>query len=112
MFVLHFTPLSYKNTTPLSYKKLSQNKTTYTSASKIRETYDVSVETLRRWAISGKVAIVRTPGGKRLYSIADMQRAFGDNQPTEQATKKVKVCYARVSSAHQQGDLERQIADL
>ena len=40
------------------------------------------------------------------------QRAFGNNQPTKQATKKVKVCYARVSSEHQRGDLDRQIADL
>jgi putative resolvase len=41
-----------------------------------------------------------------------MCRVFGDNQQTKQTTKKVKVCYARVSSEHQRGDLERQIADL
>ena len=92
-------------------KKLAQN-TTYTSASNIKQTYDVSVETLRRWAASGRVSFVRTPGGKRLYSIADVRRAFGDDRPTNQTTKKVKVCYARVSSEHQRGDLERQITDL
>src|SRR4051812_50217104 len=37
---------------------------------------------------------------------------FGDNQTRQKPTQKVKVCYARVSSDHQQGDLERQIADL
>jgi len=47
------------------------------------------------------VAIIRTPGGKRLYSIADIR-----------GVQKAKICYARVSSEHQQGDLERQIADL
>ncbi|CAG8563287.1 1268_t:CDS:2, partial [Ambispora gerdemannii] len=34
---------------------LAQNKFTYQSASKIQETYDVSVETLRRWATSGRM---------------------------------------------------------
>jgi len=36
-------------------------------------------------------------------------RAFGNDQ---QLMQKAKVCYARVSSEHQRGDLERQIADL
>jgi predicted site-specific integrase-resolvase len=37
---------------------------------------------------------------------------FGDNQTQQKPTQKVKVCYARVSSDHQQGDLKRQITDL
>jgi predicted site-specific integrase-resolvase len=57
------------------------------------------------------VAVVRTPGGKRLYSIADICGMFGD-EAQQQSAQKAKVCYARVSSEHQQGDLERQIADL
>ncbi|RHZ70780.1 hypothetical protein Glove_267g54 [Diversispora epigaea] len=65
------------------------------SAHKIQETYDVSVETLRRWADSGRIAIVRTPGEKRLYSITDIQEIFRDNQQT-QITQKAKICYARV----------------
>ena len=93
------------------YTTLAQNKITYQSASKIQETYDVSVETLRRWANSRKIAIVRTPGGKRLYSITDIQGIFGDNQQT-QFMQKTKVCYARVSSEHQRDDLERQIENL
>ncbi|RHZ81097.1 hypothetical protein Glove_123g105 [Diversispora epigaea] len=75
------------------------------------QTYDVSVETLRRWADSGRIAIVRTPGGKRLYSITDIQEIFRDNQQT-QITQKAKICYVRVSSEHQRDDLERQIANL
>ena len=65
--------------------------TIYTSASKIKPTYDVSVETLRRWAASRR----------------------GDDQLARglQFTQKAKICY-RVSSEHRQGDLERQIADL
>jgi predicted site-specific integrase-resolvase len=66
---------------------------------------------LRRWANSGKIAIVRTPGGKRLYSITNIRGIFRDNQQT-QFTQKAKICYARVSSEHQRNDLERQIANL
>jgi len=43
---------------------LDQNKITYQSANKIKETYDVSTETLQRWADSGRISIVRTPGRK------------------------------------------------
>jgi predicted site-specific integrase-resolvase len=89
---------------------LDQNKITYQSANKIKEMYDVSTETLRRWADSGRISIVRTPGGKRLYSISDIRGIFGDNQT--RPTQKAKICYARVSSEHQRGDLERQIANL
>lgn len=66
---------------------------------------------MRRWADSGRIAIVRTPGGKRLYSITDIREIFRDNQQT-QITQKAKICYARVSSEHQRDDLERQIANL
>ena len=75
----------------------------------MQETYDVSVETLRQWATSGKVAIVKTPGGKRLDSITDVHKVFGDDR---QLAQKAKVCYARVSSEHQRDDLERQITGL
>ncbi|RHZ50278.1 hypothetical protein Glove_502g13 [Diversispora epigaea] len=93
------------------FYNLAQLNTTYQSAHKIQETYDVSVETLRRWADSGRIAIVRTPGGKRLYSITNIQEIFRDNQQT-QITQKAKICYAKVSSEHQRDDLERQIANL
>ncbi|CAG8842222.1 42157_t:CDS:2, partial [Gigaspora margarita] len=95
--------LQWKTETTEKQKyKLAQNKITYLSTSKIQETYDVSAETLRRWAASGKLAIIKTPRGKQLYSVTD----------APEFTQKAKVCYARVSSEHQQDDLERQIADL
>ncbi|CAG8576195.1 4226_t:CDS:2 [Ambispora gerdemannii] len=62
-------------------------------------------------AASGRIAIVRTPGRKRLYSIIDIHRIFGDNQQT-QFTQKAKICYARVSPEHQRDDLERPIENL
>src|SRR5437870_13474057 len=51
----------------------------------------------------------QSTGGKRLYSITDVHKVFGDGR---QPTQKAKVCYARVSSEHQRDDLERQITDL
>lgn len=60
---------------------------------------------LLRWAASGKVTIVKTPGGKRLYSNTDVHRAFGNDQ---QPMQKSKVCYARVSSEHQRGQQIRK----
>ncbi|GES82408.1 hypothetical protein RCL_jg5016.t2 [Rhizophagus clarus] len=65
-------------------------------ANKIKETYDVSVETLRRWANSGRIAIVRTPGGKRLYSITDIRGIFGDNQT--QPAQKGFYCPSRTNT--------------
>lgn len=106
-----FISTNYNITT--NHTLAHSHHTTYISASKIREIYDVSVETLRRWAASGRVAIIRTPGGKRLYSAADISRIFGEDQlQQQQSVQKAKICYARVSSEHQRGDLERQIADL
>ncbi|CAG8757518.1 23539_t:CDS:2, partial [Gigaspora rosea] len=37
---------------------------------------------------------------------------YGNNRRLPESTQKAKVCYARVSLEHQQGDFERQIADL
>jgi hypothetical protein len=43
---------------------------------------------LRRWAASGKVAIAKTPRGKRLYSNTDVHRIFGgDQQPTQKGQR-------------------------
>ena len=47
--------------------------------------------------------------GKRLDSITNVHKVFGDDR---QPTQKAKVLYARVSSGHQRGDLERQITGL
>src|SRR6266542_6178203 len=80
---------------------LAQNKNTYQSANRLQETYGVSVETLRRWDASGRIAIVRTTGRKRLYSISELRGIFGDNQT--QPAQKAKICYSRV---------KRQIANL
>jgi predicted site-specific integrase-resolvase len=45
-----------------------------------------------------------------MYSLDDLHGLFG--QPKSNEPEKAKICYARVSSAHQKPDLERQVEDL
>ena len=94
----------------------------YVTSSSIRKTFGVSNTTLRNWAESGRVRVVRVGGdtGKRLYLKSDIQREFAGFKPRNEegkavaaaASKKKKVCYARVSSAKQKDDLERQVEAL
>jgi len=46
-----------------------------------------------------------------MYSLNDLHALFGRKSSSDQS-EKAKVCYARVSSAHEKPELERQIADL
>ncbi len=90
--------------------KVSQSE--YAPAGHIRQSYDVSRSTLRAWAEAGKVAVLRANGtGKRLYKLVDVEHVLGV-KPTEKEMGRRNVCYARVSSQHQRGDLERQITFL
>lgn len=82
----------------------------YISPSTIQKTYEVSTKTLRDWDNEGKVETVRTPGGWRLYKASDVDKLFQRENASLKLRK--KVCYARVSSAKQRDDLERQIQDL
>jgi len=94
----------------------------YISAAAIKTTLGVSSSTLRNWAESGRVAVVRFGGNaKRLYRRSDVESMFRGYSPrTEHAKEtlasakrgKARVCYARVSSAQQKSDLERQIKCL
>ena len=91
----------------------------YITAAAIRSTLGVSASTLRNWAEKGEIAIVRFGGsGKRLYRKSDVERFFKGYIPRAEATAKsvarakARICYARVSSAPQRDDLERQVAAL
>ncbi len=83
---------------------------TYISGGTICKKYDVSTPTLYRWEEEGLVKTIRLPGGTRKYRAKDIYALFGED-PNEQKEKKA-VCYARVSSAHQKEDLQRQIEFL
>ncbi len=99
------------------------NKTQYVSHSKIAKDFSVSNSTLRKWADQQRIKCRRMPGGKRLYLYGDIERALTDTDQSnatsdavaidaQPAITRASICYARVSSQHQQSDLDRQIADL
>lgn len=75
----------------------------YVKAAEYSKRFKVHPQTLRRWAAAGKVAFKRTPGGIRLY---ELPSASGGEPRSQQ--QKEKVVYARVSSAKQKDDLQRQ----
>jgi putative resolvase len=64
----------------------------------------VTVRTLHRWELDGKIKSTRTAGGHRRYDINDLISNKSDNQLT--------VGYARVSSHDQKADLTSQILVL
>ncbi|AFY92383.1 IS607 family transposase [Chamaesiphon minutus] len=64
----------------------------------------VTVRTLHRWELDGKIKSTRTAGGHRRYDIADLISNKSDTQLT--------VGYARVSSHDQKEDLTRQVIVL
>ncbi|CAG8835448.1 8030_t:CDS:2, partial [Racocetra persica] len=43
-----------------------------------------------RWNNQGKISSIRTSGGKRLYSVTDLEKIF-----QEKVNEKKKICYAR-----------------
>ena len=63
----------------------------------------VHPNTLRRWANSGRIEHIRSPGGKRLYNVDAFLR--------EKVGVRV-VCYARVSRYGEKDDLQSQVALL
>jgi predicted site-specific integrase-resolvase len=47
-----------------------------------------------------------------MYSSADIDKMFGNEQRKQLAPEKAKILYARVNSEKQRSDLERQVEDL
>lgn len=84
----------------------------FVAPSEIRKKYQVSHSSLLNWAKADKVRSITTPGGNRRYHIGDVRAAFGDTPDGHGAAAKRTIIYARVSSAKQKPDLERQIALL
>ena len=90
----------------------------YVSAASIRRVFGISHATVRNWAEAeaGKIGAIRVgdKDGRRLYRRADVEKAFPGYRPpaTNQSQARARICYARVSSAKQGADLERQIQVL
>jgi putative resolvase len=64
----------------------------------------VSITTLRRWEVEGKIFPIKTASGHRRYDLSKLKpkvlHALND--------ERVTIAYARVSSQEQKADLERQ----
>lgn len=74
------------------------------SVSEAAEYLGVSISTLRRWELEGKLIPERTKGGQRRYPASILSP-----QTVACATSDKKtIAYARVSSHDQKNDLERQ----
>ncbi len=68
----------------------------------------VSVDTLRRWEVAGKIEVERTLGGHRRYDLAKLRGVVPRQAPSPRLT----LAYARVSSRDRKNDLEMQVASL
>ncbi len=89
----------------------------YVSSAKVREVFDISAETIRNWAIKGKInaRAISNSGGRRtwMYDLesigscmeSDMDKSTTVNKNDKQAST---VIYCRVSSKKQLQDLTRQ----
>ena len=75
----------------------------YLPSRKAAERLGLHPQTLRRYARQGKIPYYRNAGGQRLYNADAFLRGI--------ATPSV-VCYCRVSSPKQRGDLQRQAAQM
>ena len=62
----------------------------------------ITTRTIQRWNKEGKIRVVRTVGGRRRMPESEIKRILGLRE------ERVVVDYARVSSATQKDDLERQ----
>ena len=82
------------------------NNDKYITPSEIKKQFGVSTNSLRKWAIAGKIRFIRPNNTRRLYNSTDISKFFGC---PETINSKKTICYARVSSLHQKEDLERQV---
>ena len=83
----------------------------FVKASFIKKNFDISSQTLRKWADSGKLKYIKIENsGSRLFDYQCFLNIIGANKFVSSTERKGKrrVCYARVSSNHQKEDLTRQ----
>ena len=71
------------------------------SIKRASEILGVTPKTLREWEKSGRITPIRLESGHRRYELNSL---FNTNSVDE----KITLCYARVSTSEQKGDLERQ----
>ncbi|MEM1513159.1 MAG: helix-turn-helix domain-containing protein [Candidatus Jordarchaeales archaeon] len=69
----------------------------------VARTFGASYVAVKKWAYSGKVRLIKTPGGKYRFPESEVKRLLGGRTPKGRA-----VIYDRVGAADQWEDLERQ----
>jgi len=69
----------------------------------VAKIFGVSYVAVKKWAYSGKIKYIKTPGGRYRYPEGEVRRLLGERMPKGRV-----AVYARVSSADQKEDLERQ----
>lgn len=72
--------------------------------------FDTYPSTVYRWEQKGQIKVARTPSGQRLYDPEDILALLNGVSHPQKETQ--NIIYARVSSKHQQDDLERQVQHL
>lgn len=85
------------------------NSPNFLSPHKARLCLGVCSKTLRNWDKRGLIKTVRTPTRIRLYDVSSVSPKL---KQSEHVAPKRDVIYARVSSAKQKPDLERQVESL
>ena len=69
----------------------------------------ISFITLKRWIYSGKIRAVKTPTGRWMIPVSEIERIISGREEVKEVRA---IIYARVSSSDQKSDLERQIQYL
>jgi len=69
----------------------------------VAKIFGVSYVAVKKWAYAGKIKYIKTPGGKYRYPESEIRRLLGEQMPKGRV-----AVYARVGSADQKEDLERQ----
>lgn len=86
-------------------------KTNYVSGKIAKQIVGCSDNTLRAWADSGKINVIRSKNNsKRFYDISSF--ISNESNSLENINIKKQICYCRVSSKHQKDDLERQVNSM
>ena len=70
----------------------------------------VTVRTLQKWDVAGKLKAFRTPTNRRFYTQEQLDVYMGSS--TRVQNQKKVILYARVSTAKQRDDLKNQVSFL
>lgn len=81
----------------------------FVTTKEAKKALGVKEDALRKWADQGFFPSVRTPGGQRLYNIAQYLKNQDYKSENTKEESLQKICYCRVSSHGQKDDLKRQI---